>query len=79
MADKSSKRVNLILRVKGCSISLPDGTETFISWVRGPKKVDCRNKPSQSGKTTFNEKFEIKTQVEYDFSTGAYLSKPVLY
>ena len=43
----------------------------------GPKKIDTRVKPLKEGKVTFNEKFQMKTALDFDLVSNEFLSKPV--
>ena len=60
------------------------GSEVCISYQLsykpiGPKKIDTKPKIIKNGLVTFNEKFEMKTQIEYDQEQHRYSSKPVLF
>ena len=54
-----------------------DNTDFSILWVRGEKKIDTRTRTYQYGVVTFNERFMMKTNIEYNTSTDEYSSKPV--
>lgn len=47
--------------------------------LAGPKKIDTRVKPLKEGKVTFNEKFQMKTALDYDYSNSTYAPKPVAH
>ena len=76
MADKSVKRIEFQMRIKGAGIDVPNDTDVFVLWVRGPKKMDTKVVPVNHMRVTINDKFEMKTQIDFDSATGKYLSKP---
>ena len=49
----------------------------FIINKLGEKKIDTKTKPLVKGKAIFNEKFAMKTILDYDFITGDFEPKPV--
>ncbi len=46
-------------------------------YIIGPKKIDTKPKTLKNGKVSIDEKFEMKTQIEFNYDDGKYLSKPV--
>ena len=48
----------------------------MISLIGG-KKIDTRTRIVRMNKAVFNERFAMKTLLDYDFLTGEYEPKPV--
>ena len=46
-----------------------EGTDLTIYWMRGGKKIDTRTKQANQGMCRFNEKFMMKTSLEFDTIT----------
>ncbi len=47
-------------------MNLEDQTPVTIYWVRGGKKIDTRTRVMQNMKAVFNERFAMKTILDYD-------------
>ena len=49
-----------------------------LLWLRGEKKVDTKIKKSapEGEPTVFNEKYMMKTSLEFDLELNKYVSKP---
>lgn len=45
--------------------------------VKGSKNIDTKVKAIQDKKATFNEKFEMKTGIDFDSNEGKFIAKPV--
>jgi hypothetical protein len=46
--------------------------------VRGGKKIDTKSRFISNGRAQFNERFSMKTVLNYDESSGEYEPKPVI-
>lgn len=88
MANHSQKKISFELCIKSARISLPNETKITVYWIRGnsnvniflgDKKIDTKSRPLLDGKAVFNDKFAMKTMLEYDYNTGKYVSKPVSF
>ncbi len=64
------------MTIKAVHINLEDTTGVQVVWARGTKKIDTRVRMVSRGKATLNEKFQMKTILEYDFSKGSFTPKP---
>ena len=78
MSEKQQRRVEFQISIRSAYINIPDETELQILWIRGAKKIDTRIKTIKNGKVSFNEKFQMKTALDFDSNTGTYLPKPVI-
>jgi len=76
----SSRKVNITLTIKAAYLETESDSEAVITWKRGSKHIDTRTKPlkAQSGSALFNEKFQMKTALDYDPASGKFLSKKSL-
>ena len=48
----------------------------MVLWLRGGKHIDTRTKVSVDGQVKIGDKFQMKTQLEYDISLGQFVPKP---
>ena len=48
----------------------------MVLWLRGGKHIDTRTKVSADGQVKIGDKFQMKTQLEYDNSLGQFVPKP---
>ena len=75
----SVKRIAFELNIKSCRVpSLPDQTCVCVYWVRGGKKIDTKSRFISNGRAQFNERFSMKTVLNYDDNSGEYEPKPVI-
>ena len=54
---------------------MPDDSKMKIILTRGVKKIDTGTKPAKSGVVRFNERFVMKTSLEYDPQEDVYTPK----
>jgi hypothetical protein len=64
--QKTMKRIEFQMRIKGAGIAVPNDTDVYVLWVRGPKKTDTKVVPVNHNRVTINDKFEMKTQIDID-------------
>eukprot|EP00347_Sterkiella_histriomuscorum_P001927 403370134 len=70
------KKISFELNIKSARITIPDQTLVTIYWVRGGKKIDTKTKPVMNNKATFNERFAMKTILDYNVFDDEYDPKP---
>ena len=70
--------MNFELNIKSLALkNVPDDSQLTILWVRGDKNIDTRTRYSKEGRIKFNEKFMMKTSLEFDTTREIYVAKPV--
>jgi len=60
-------------------VSSSSGFEVFLFLTEGPKWIDTKVKVIEKERAVFNEKFQMKTVLEYDFNTGHFAPKMVIF
>ena len=79
MVDQvANKKVAIDLNIRSAFFKVQEPTEVFIEWQRGSKHIDTKVKeldPQQQHLVVFNEKFQMKTALEYDLINKEFLSK----
>ena len=77
--DIVNRKVAIDLTIRSaCVPSLKDPTEVYIEWQRGTKHIDTKTReidPSSSPLAVFNEKFQMKTMLEFDPMTSNFQPK----
>ena len=48
-----------------------------LIFIKGSKDIDTKVKSLQDKKATFNEKFEMKTGIDFDLNLNKFIAKPV--
>ncbi|CDW73810.1 UNKNOWN [Stylonychia lemnae] len=72
-----NRKVAIDLNIRSAHYKVEEPTEVYIEWQRGGKHIDTKSRdidPSQSS-AMFNEKFQMKTVLEFDPSTNLFLKK----
>lgn len=64
----NQKKVSIDLNIRQANIDVEDSQMIVIIWKRGNKKIDTQVKPISPDRpyAIFNEKFQMKTQLEWD-------------
>lgn len=68
MKSINQKKVSIDLNIRQANIAVEESMHIVILWKRGTKKIDTQVKPISPEKPSsiFNEKFQMKTQLEWD-------------
>ena len=77
MAEVANRKVAIDLNIRSAYIKLEDPMEVYIEWQRGEKHIDTKAKDIDPtiNIATFNEKFQMKTGLDYDVATKQFLPK----
>ena len=61
-------KVAIDLNIRQAIIAVKEDMDIVILWKRGNKKIDTQVKPitPETQQSVFNEKFQMKTQLEWD-------------
>lgn len=64
----NQKKISIDLNIRQATIAVDESMNIVILWKRGTKKIDTQVKPISKDKpySIFNEKFQMKTQLEWD-------------
>jgi hypothetical protein len=64
----NQKKIAIDLNIRQATIAVTEPMDIVILWKRNQKKIDTRVKPisPETQMTVFNEKFQMKTQLEWD-------------
>ena len=76
--SKLQKKLNIDLNIKSATINnAQELTEILIIWKRSNKTIDTKTKSIDRGQplAVFNEKFQMKTVLEYDALRRQFVKK----
>mmetsp|Transcript_21755 Transcript_21755/g.15582 ORF Transcript_21755/g.15582 Transcript_21755/m.15582 type:complete len:89 (+) Transcript_21755:62-328(+) len=66
--SKPQRKVSIDLNIKSANIKVTEPKEVQILWKRGSKSIDTKLQmiTPEDGVAVFNEKFQMKTAIEWD-------------
>jgi hypothetical protein len=75
--DVVSKKVSIDLNIRTAFFKVENPTEVYIEWQRGTNSIESkvRELDTTLPSVLFNDKFQMKTSLEYDQTNGIYLPK----
>jgi hypothetical protein len=75
--DVVSKKVSIDLNIRSAFYKVENPTEVYIEWQRGTNMIESKVKELDATlpSALFNDKFQMKTSLEYDQTNAIYLPK----
>lgn len=66
--NKPQRKVSIDLNIRSATVKVDEPMEILIVWKRGTKKIDTRSRiiDQNRSQAVFNEKFQMKTALDYD-------------
>eukprot|EP00347_Sterkiella_histriomuscorum_P010529 403375936 len=75
--NKPQRKVSIDLNIRSATLKVDEPMEILIVWKRGTKKIDTRSRIIDQSRpqAVFNEKFQMKTALDYDTLRRQFIKK----